>query len=155
MTPDTQFDMISGHMKKLLLAVTFLTLFVGSAFAGQNEKFSGATVFQNGTITIKPGASTAAAGTTSANAAVLPAATSTVYPTTAADTKGVRVHVKDQVAGRTLFIGNGVSAQILKVYAPTGGSINGAAADAAFSSASGKGVILVCLSATANTWLAW
>lgn len=102
------------------------------------------------------GASTAAAGSTTADAGVLPAATARVYPTTAADdTKGVRVHADDKVTGRMLFIGNGVSNKILKVYPPSGGSINGAAADAAFSSASGKGVILYCLDATANTWLAW
>jgi hypothetical protein len=65
------------------------------------------------------------------------------------------VHADDKVSGRMLFVGNGVSNQILKVYPPTGGTINGAAANAAFSSASGKGVILYCLSATDNTWLAW
>lgn len=109
-----------------------------------------------GTETDTPGASTAALGTNSGNAAVLPAATSKVYPTTAADdTVGVRIHANDKVTGRMLFIGNGVSNKILKVYAPTGGVINGAAADAAFSSASGKGVIIICLSGAGNTWLAW
>lgn len=102
------------------------------------------------------GASTAAAGTTTADAGVLPAATAEVYPTTAADgTKGVRIHADDKVKGRTIRIGNGVSNAILKVYAPSGGAINGAAADAAFSSVSGKGVIITCLSADDNTWLAW
>lgn len=104
----------------------------------------------------QPGASTAAAGTTTADAGVLPAATAKVYPTTGADdTKGVRVHADDKVKGRLLLIGNGVSNKILKVYPPSGGTINGAAADAAFSSASGKGVMLYCLSAAGNTWLAW
>jgi hypothetical protein len=102
------------------------------------------------------GASTAAAGTTTADAGVLPAGTTPVYPTTAADdTKGVRVSATDKVTGRMVWIGNGVSNKILKVYAPSGGTINGAAADAAFSSASGKGVVMYCLDATANTWLAW
>jgi hypothetical protein len=100
-------------------------------------------------------ASTAAAGTTTADAGVLPSG-GVVYPTTAADgTTGVRVHASDKVTGRMLFIGNGVSNQILKVYAPSGGTINGAAADAAFASVSGKGVIITCLSSSANTWLAW
>jgi len=100
------------------------------------------------------GASTASAGTTTADAGVLPAGTAAVYPTTGADaTKGVRVHADDAVTGRRLFIGNGVAAQVLKVYPPTGGTINGAAANAAFSSASGKGVVLICQDATANTWL--
>jgi len=103
-----------------------------------------------------PGASTAAAGSTTADAGVLPAGTAAVYPTTAADgTKGVRVHANDKVTGRLIFIGNGVSNQVLKVYGPSGASINGAAADAAFSGASGKGVIMYCLSAANNTWLAW
>jgi hypothetical protein len=87
-------------------------------------------------LTQSPGASTAAAGTTTADAGVLPASTAGVYPTTGADdTKGVRIHASDQVTGRRLFIGNGVSNKILKVYPPTGGTINGAAANAAFSSA--------------------
>lgn len=102
-----------------------------------------------------PGASTAAAGTTTADAGVLPAATSVIYPTTAADgTKGVRIHANDKVTGRTIFIGNGVSNAVLKVYAPSGGTINGASADVAFSGASGKGVLISCLDSSGNTWLA-
>ena len=109
-----------------------------------------------GPINRVAGASTAAAGTTTADATALPSGTASVYPTTAADdTKGVRVAASDKVTGRTIFIGNGVSNKILKVYAPSGGTINGAAADAAYSSASGKGVIIHCLDSTANTWLAW
>lgn len=102
------------------------------------------------------GASTAAAGSTTSDAGVLPAATAAVYLTTAADdTKGVRVHADDKVTGRTIYVANGVSNKILKVYPPSGGTINGASADAAFSSASGKGVILVCTSASSNTWAAF
>lgn len=102
------------------------------------------------------GASTAAAGSTTADAGVLPAATAEVYPTTAADgTKGVRIHADDKVKGRRLLIGNGVSNAVLKVYAPSGGTINGASVDAAFSSVSGKGVMIMCLSSDDNTWLAW
>ena len=101
------------------------------------------------------GASTAAAGTTTADAGVLPAGTAPVYPTVAADdTKGVRVHASDKVTGREIWIGNGVSNKVLKIYPPSGGTINGAAADAAFSSASGKGIRMLCLDSTANTWLA-
>ena len=102
------------------------------------------------------GASTAAAGSATGDAGVLPTGTAEVYPTTAADgTKGVRLHASDIVKGRRIFVGNGVSNAILKVYPPTGGTINGAAANAAFSSVSGKGVMLICLSADDNTWLAW
>lgn len=100
------------------------------------------------------GASTAAAGSSVSDAAALPAGTANVYPTTAANgTKGVVIHVKDQVTGRRLFIGNGVSNAVLKVYGPSGAAINGAAGDAAFSSVSGKGVTAICLSGVGNTWL--
>jgi len=101
-----------------------------------------------------PGASTAAAGSTAGDAIQLPAGTSSVYPTTAADgTKGVKLNAAEKINGKVVFVGNGVSNQILKIYPPAGGTINGAAADAAFSTASGKGAILICLSASANTWL--
>lgn len=109
-----------------------------------------------GPINRTVGASTAAAGTTTADAGALPSGTASVYPTTAADdTKGVVVSASDKVTGRMIFIGNGVSNKILKVYPASGGTINGASADVAFSSASGKGVIMYCLDSTANTWLAW
>jgi hypothetical protein len=122
---------------------------------------TGGSVVNNGAETITnanlvSGASTAAAGSNTGNAGALPAGTGSVYPTTAADdTKGVVISASDQVTGRTLFIGNGVSNKILKVYPPSGGVINGASADVAFSSASGKGVIIHCLSGSGNTWLAW
>lgn len=107
------------------------------------------------TVTGAVGASTAAAGTTTADAGALPAG-ATILPTTGADdAAGVLINAADKVTGRMLHIGNGVSNKVLKVYPATGGTINGAAANAAFSSASGKGVIAVCLSGSANTWLAW
>ena len=102
------------------------------------------------------GASTAAAGSTNADAGALPAGTARVYPTTGADgTKGVILNVADKLQGRIVWIGNGVSTATLKVYPPSGGTINGAAANAAFVSASGKGVQIMCLSSGSNTWLAW
>ncbi len=108
-----------------------------------------------GAETSAVGASTAAAGTTFADAGALPAGTAKLYPTTAADdTAGVIINAADKVTGRMLFIGNGVSNKILKVYGPSGAVINGAAANAAFSSASGKGVWIFCLSGAGNTWLA-
>lgn len=107
------------------------------------------------TETDAPGVSTTAAGSTYANAGALPTG-GKFYPTTAADdTKGVIVHASDKVTGRVLFIGNGVFNKILKVYGPAGAVINGAAADAAFSSASGKGVIMYCANSGGNAWLAW
>ena len=99
------------------------------------------------------GGSTAAAGTTTTDAAVLPAATAKVYPTTGASgTNGVRVNAADKVTGRRLFIGNSAAA-ILKVYPPTGGNINGLGVDAAFSTVSQKGCILICTSSGSNTWI--
>lgn len=101
------------------------------------------------------GVTTAAAGSSLSDAGALPAATANAYPTTGADgTKGVKIHVNDKIDGRTIFIGNGVSNAILKVYGPSGATINGASADVAYSSASGKSVVIVCLSASGNTWLA-
>lgn len=101
------------------------------------------------------GASTAAAGSTTTDATVLPDATGGIYPTTLANgTKGVRIHVDDKVLNRQLYIANGAAA-VLKIYPPTGGTINGAAADAAFSTPSGIGAWLVCSNATTNAWLAF
>jgi hypothetical protein len=102
------------------------------------------------------GVSTAAAGSTTADAGLLPSGTSTCYPTTAADdTKGVRLAAGDAVTNNRIFIANGVANKILKVYPPTGGTINGAVADAGFSSASGKGVVIICLNGTTNAWAAF
>jgi len=105
---------------------------------------------------LRPGASTAAAGTTTTDAGVLPAATARLYPVTAADdTKGVRINVADLAEDRILFIANGVSNKILKIYPPTGGTINGASANSSWSTVSGGGGILVCTSVTSNTWYAF
>lgn len=140
-------------------AVTPGSIASTGAVSGTTGTFTGAVstaglthTTQTGTV----GSSTAAAGTTVADAGALPAGTGNIYPTTAADdTKGVKVSTSDKVTGRMIFIGNGVSNKILKVYGPSGAVINGAAADAAFSSASGGGVIMFCLSGAGNTWLAW
>ena len=102
------------------------------------------------------GASTAALGTDSGTAAVLPDATGGVYPVTAADgTVGVRLHADDKVLDRRIMIVNEVTNKILKIYPPTGGTINGAAADAAFATLSGSGAILICTNATTNAWIAY
>lgn len=106
-------------------------------------------------LNLTVGASTAAAGTTHSDAAALPAGTASSYPTTGAtDATGVILNVADQVTGRMLYIGNGVSNKILKIYPPSGGTINGGSADAAFSTGSGKSAWIECLSGAGNTWLA-
>ncbi len=131
-----------------------------SASGGTNENLSLAGKGTGYAQLVKTGftigASTVAVGTNTGTAGALPAGTASLYPTTAADdTVGVVIHANDKITGRTLFIGNGVSNKILKVYPASGGTINGAGADVAFSSASGKGVIITCLSSGSNTWLAW
>lgn len=109
-----------------------------------------------GIAALSVGASTTAAGSSESNAGALPEGTASVYPTTAADgDTGVIVDVADKVDGRVLFIANGVPDKVLNIYPPAGGTINGATADAAFETASGKGAILVCLSADTNAWAAW
>ena len=67
----------------------------------------------------------------------------------------MRIHANDQVTGREFKIGNKVSTATLKVYPPSGGTINGAAADAAFVTVSGKGAIIQCEDSGTNAWLAW
>jgi hypothetical protein len=102
------------------------------------------------------GGTTAAAGTNSGNAAVLPAGTARDYPVTGADgTKGVRVNAADLVTNRRLRVLNGVANAVLKIYPPPGGTINGAAADAAVSTPSGLGLILYCSDAANNVWYAY
>lgn len=102
------------------------------------------------------GASTAAAGSTNSDAAALPAGTARVYSTSGADgTKGVIISTSDKVTGRTIFVGNTVPGNALKVYPPAGGTINGGSANAAIISSNGKGVILTCVSSGSNSWLAW
>jgi hypothetical protein len=104
---------------------------------------------------LSAGASTAAAGTTTADAGVLPAAAAPFYPTTAADgTKGVRLHASDAVTGQLVIVGNAAAA-VLKIYPQSGGKVNNGSADAAFSTGSGKGAILYCYDGTNKLWLAF
>lgn len=89
-----------------------------------------------------PGSITNAAGTDSATAAVMPAGVSAQIVNGADDTKGVRIDAADAVTNLTLDIWNNAANKILKIYPPTGHQINGAAVDAAFSTASGAGARL-------------
>ena len=103
---------------------------------------------------------TACAGTTAGTAAALPAQAGGVYPCTgaAATTQGVIIAAADNVIGREITIGNSVStAYAMTIYPPTGGNINGAAANTAFVCTAGHGAILTCMSGTPTapgTWLA-
>lgn len=109
-----------------------------------------------GPINASIGASTSAAGSSTGDATALPAGTAAIYPTTAADdTTGVRIHASDKVSNRLILIGNGVVDKILKIYAPSGGTINGGSANTAYSTSAGRGAIVYCTSSGDNTWLAW
>lgn len=89
-----------------------------------------------------PGSITNAAGTDSATAAVMPAGVSAQIVNGADDTKGVRIDAADAVTNLTMDVWNNAANKILKIYPPTGHQINGAAVDAAFSTASGAGARL-------------
>lgn len=98
---------------------------------------------------------TAAAGSTYADAGALPAGTSSIYWVTGADdTKGVIIDIADQIDGRVVEVANTVSNKILKVYAPAGGTINGGAANGAYSTPSGYSARLQCMDAATNAWRA-
>ena len=85
----------------------------------------------------------AAAGTTQANATGL---TADFNEVTGADaTKGVRL--PPEVAGLEIFVSNQVAA-ILKVYPASGGKIDAAATDAAFSQTANKNCVYRAVSAT-------
>ena len=148
--PDTKFQ---GQKNVVPTNTTFIVQGTLVAVAGSTIDLSAATVKA---ASQSIGASTAAAGSTYADAGALPAGTARVYSTTGADgTKGVILNTADKVTGRQVFIGNTVPGNALKVYAPAGGTINGASANTAFVSANGKGVIVICLNSSTNAWLAW
>jgi hypothetical protein len=106
--------------------------------------------------------STAAAGSSSTDAGLLPfsqvgptGSPCCILPTTGADgTKGVRLHASDNVTGTIVFVANGVANQTLKIYPPTGGTINGASTDAAHVTASGAGCTLCCVNGSTGQWAA-
>lgn len=93
----------------------------------------------------------AAAGANTGNATVL-SASMLVHSITGSDgAKGVRINSSDDVKGTWIWVENHVAA-VMKVYPPTGGQINAAGADVAFSTTSGKGGLFYCMAP--GTWLA-
>lgn len=92
----------------------------------------------------------AGAGTTVSDAGALSATKMFHQVTGANGTVGVKFATA-AAAGQVHYILN-TTAGILKVYAASGGTINGAAADAAFSALTGIKPIL-CVSTGANTWI--
>jgi len=99
-------------------------------------------------------ASIAAAGTNQATAGALVGGKA-VYPVTGANgTVGVKLAAADAQLGNEIKIGNRVATAVLRIYPPTGGTINGASANAAFDTASGKGATLICMTAASGgTWI--
>jgi hypothetical protein len=73
--------------------------------------------------------------------------------TVATDNDSVLLPV-DRVVGDAVFIFNLDSAQDIKVYPPSGGTINGASANAALVVGQTQGVIALCASDDGLTWLA-
>lgn len=60
----------------------------------------------------------------------------------------------DRVEGDFVMIFNLDSAQDIKVYPPSGGTINGAAANAALVAGQQQAVLAICVSTDGLTWLA-
>jgi hypothetical protein len=61
----------------------------------------------------------------------------------------------DRVIGDVVYIANLDAAQDIKVYPPSGGTINGAAANASLIAGQQTGVIAVCIADTGLTWVAF
>lgn len=93
-------------------------------------------------------ASVAAAGSVVGDAGVLLSGYKH-YDTTGADgVKGVIIAAADMIVGNTFTVGNS-TAGVLKIYPPTGASINALTANTAISTTSGRGLaFLVTTTAT-------
>jgi hypothetical protein len=91
----------------------------------------------------------AAAGTTVADATAL-SATAQIHRVTGAD-GAVGVKFATSTAGQFEIILNATSG-VLKIYAASGGTVNGGSANAAFSALTGIKPIL-CYSTAADTWI--
>ena len=98
-------------------------------------------------------ASTAAAGTNQGTAAALPTLAGDIYPVSGASgTNGVILGAADAVPGRSIWIANQSSSALL-IYPPSGGTIGGGAANAAFTTVAGHGALIAYLGFNAWTVL--
>jgi hypothetical protein len=89
--------------------------------------------------------SVAAAGTTQATATPLPPLAGQIHPVTGASgTNGVVLSAADVVLGRRIYIANMANAALL-IYPPSGGTIGGLAANAAFTSTANHGICMTCV----------
>jgi hypothetical protein len=88
----------------------------------------------------------AAAGTVAGDATAIPASAVAVKVTGADAAKGVMLPGR---TGEVMHLQN-VAAAVLKVYPYTGGTINGGAANAAYSLAASKWALLICTAQ--DTW---
>jgi len=73
--------------------------------------------------------------------------------TVATDNDSVLLPV-DRVTGDVVFIFNLDSAQDIKVYPPSGGTINGASANAALVVGQTQAALAICIADTGLTWMA-
>ena len=89
-----------------------------------------------------------AAGTTTTDALVLGLDDHHIVGTVGANS-GVRLPSTVWSTGDWLIVSNTQATNTLKLYPPTGGTINGGAADAALSVPVNRAVMIICTSATA------
>lgn len=92
------------------------------------------------------------AGTTTADATVVSQGSGniTTLDISGASNSGVRLSAGSQKGSMVVY--NVSGANTVKLYPPTGGTLNGAAADAAVSVVTLKGGVLVCTSTDGLTW---
>lgn len=142
-------------MKLKIFAISILALLCIAATNPDTVTHLALQTFSGGISTTRiafPAANyevAAAAGTTVSDATAL-SATASIHRVTGADgTAGVKFATS--TAGQFDIILN-ATAGVLKVYAASGGTVNGGSVDAAFSALTGIKPIL-CYSTAANTWI--
>lgn len=143
-------------MKRFLLLVTLIPVLLLIAATNPDlVTYTGLQTFSGGISTTGitfPTANyevVAVAGTTVADATAL-SSSKHIHRVTGADgTAGVKFATS--TAGQFEIILNG-TAGVLKIYAASGGTVNGGSADAAFSALTGIKPIL-CYSTAADTWV--
>jgi hypothetical protein len=127
---------------------TFRNVYTSTLVAG--TAVTAGTAVNVGTVLDLSSEVVAGAGTTVADAAAL-SATKIVHQITGANgTVGWKFPATTNV-GTTHILLN-TTAGVAKIYANTGGTVNGAAADAAFSALTGIKPI-ICISTGTDTWL--
>lgn len=133
-TGDTEINALTGKTVNLSIAKTPVALASSTGF--QSLKLASETV--------------AGAGTTVADAGQL-SATKVIHRVTGADgTVGVKMSASMLVDGVQIILNT--TAGVLKIYAESGGTVNGGSADAAFSALTGIKPI-ICVKTAALTYI--